>query len=154
MAQPFSSLLLDTETWDLTLNASNDIARADPPYAVSQDMSCQVRQWKGEFIYDSNDGVPLASILGQSPNLGVMKSDFIAAAAQVPATSNVKAFIQAITDRRVQGQVQATVTLADGTTIVVPANISPPVRFLKFLTNDAGTEYLTPDGGGGPLTPG
>lgn len=154
MSAPYATLLLDTETYDLTLDANNNIALATSPYSVAQDMGSQCRQWQGEYCYDVNDGVPLASILGQSPNLGVMKSDFVAAAAEVPATSNVKCFIEAITDRRVQGQVQATVTLADGSTVVVSANISPPVRFLKFLTNDAGTEYLTPDGGGGPLMPG
>lgn len=130
MAQPYSTILLDVSTWDLTLNANNDVARADPPYAVSQDMSSQCRQWKGEYIYSSTDGVPLATILGEAPNLGLMKSDFAVAAGQVPGTSNVKCFIESITERRVTGQVQATVTLANGSTLVVPANISPPVRFL------------------------
>lgn len=153
MGAPYATLLLDNETYDLTLDANNNIAVATSPYSVAQDMGSQCRQWQGEYIYASGDGVPLASILGQSPNLGVMKSDFVAAAAEVPATSNVKCFIEAITDRRVQGQVQATVTLADGTTVVVPANISPPVRFLKFLMNDDGTQILSNDSGG-PLTAG
>lgn len=130
MSAPYSTILLDTATWDLTLDANNNIARADPPYAVAQDMATQCRQWKGEYIYNSNDGVPLATILGQSPNLGVMKSDFATAAGQVPATSDVVCYISDITERRVSGQVQATVTLSDGSTVVVPANISPPVVFL------------------------
>lgn len=154
MGAPYATLLLDSLGWDLTVDANGNIALATAPYSVSQDMSSQCRQWQGEYIYASGDGVPLASILGQSPNLGVMKSDFVAAAAEVPATSNVKCFIEAITDRRVQGQVQATVTLADGTTVVVPANISPPVRFLKFLTNDDGSQFLFTDSGTGPLTAG
>jgi hypothetical protein len=130
MSAPFSTLLLDLGTYDLTLDANNNIARADPPYSVAQDMGSQCRQWKGEYCYNSNDGVPLATILGSAPNLGLMKSDFAVAAGQVPGTANVKCFISDITERRVSGQVQATVTLSDGSTLVVPANISPPVVFL------------------------
>lgn len=130
MSAPFSTLLLDTATWDLTTDASGNIARADPPYAVAQDMSSQVRQFQGDYIYNANDGVPYDTILGQAPSFGLMKADFIAAASAVPSTSNVVCFIESVSGRRVQGQVQATVTLADGSTIIVPAEISPPVRFL------------------------
>jgi hypothetical protein len=154
MSAPYSTILLDTATWDLTLNANNDIARADPPYAVAQDMSSQCRQWKGEYIYSSNDGVPLATILGSAPNLGLMKSDFAVAAGQVPGTANVKCFISDITERRVSGQVQATLTLANGSTLVVPANISPPIQFLRptVLTDDTGN--ILTDDSGTTLTPG
>jgi hypothetical protein len=130
MSAPYSTISLDTSTYDLMLDANGNIARADPPYAVAQDMGSQCRQWLGEYIYNSNDGVPLATILGSAPNLGLMKSDFVTAAAKVPGTSNVQCFISDITERRVSGQVQATVTLSNGSTLVVPANISPPVVFL------------------------
>jgi hypothetical protein len=130
MSAPYSTILLDVLAWDLTLDANNNIALASPPYSVSQDMSSQCRQWKGEYIYSSNDGVPLATILGSAPNLGLMKSDFAVAAGQVPGTANVKCFISSIVERLVSGQVQATVTLSNGSTLVVPANISPPVVFL------------------------
>ena len=118
MAAPFSSLLLDISSWDLTISAAGDIARADPAYAVAQDMSTQCRQWRGEYIYDQSAGVPLSSILGQSPSLGVMKADFVTAAAQVPATTNVKCFIQSVADRLVSGQVQATVVVSGTATVV------------------------------------
>jgi hypothetical protein len=151
MGAPFSTLLLDTATWDLTLDASGNIARADPPYAVAQDMSSQCRQWRGEFIFNVNDGVPLSTILGSAPNLGLMKSDFAVAAGQVPGTSNVKCFITSIVNRQVTGQVQATVTLSDGSTLVVAANISPPIVFITIpptvLTDDSGDFILTGDDG-------
>lgn len=118
MASPFSTILLDQGTYDLTLDANNNIARADPPYACAQDMGSQCRQWKGEYIYNQADGVPLASILGETPSLALVKSDFAQAAGQVPGTSNAKCFITSVTDRNVAGQVQATVTLATGTTTV------------------------------------
>jgi hypothetical protein len=154
MSAPYSTILLDTATWDLTTDANGNIALASAPYSISQDMSSQCRQWRGEYCYNVNDGVPLATILGEAPNLGLMKSDFSVAAGQVPATSNVRCFISSIENRLVTGQVQATVTLANGSTLVVPANISPPIQFLRptVLTDDTGT--ILTDDDGTPLTPG
>lgn len=153
MAAPFDTLLL-TAAWDLSLDANGNIAVATAPDSVAQDMSSQCRQWQGEYIFNQGDGVPLATIVGETPSLALVKSDFATAAGQVPGASNAVCFISAVTGRNLSGQVQATVTLADGTKFVVPASISAPVRFLKFLTNDSGTENLTPDAGGGPLTAG
>jgi hypothetical protein len=118
MASPFDTLLLDQTTYDLTLDTSNNIAVATPPYSLAQDMGSQCRQWKGEYIFDQSAGVPLSSILGESPSLALVKSDFAQAAAQVPGTSNVVCFISAVKDRNVQGQVQGTVTLPTGTATV------------------------------------
>jgi hypothetical protein len=118
MAAPFDTLLLDVGTWDLTLDSQNNIAVATAPYSVAQDMSSQCRQWRGDYIYNQSDGVPLSSILGETPSLALVKSDFAQAAAQVPGTSNVVCFISAVKDRLVTGQVQATVTLPTGTTTV------------------------------------
>jgi hypothetical protein len=123
MAAPFSTILLDTATWDLTLDAQGNIARADGAAAVAQDMSSQCRQFQGDYIYDASAGVPFNTILGKSPSLGVMKSDFVTAAAQVPGTSNVKCFITSVADRLVTGQVQAVMTVA-GTTTTVAAPLS------------------------------
>lgn len=124
MAAPFDTLLLDTATWDLTLDADNHIAVASAPYSVAQNVSNQCRQFRGDYIFDANDGVPMSSILGETPSLALMKSDFAQAAGQVPATSNVVCFIESVTDRRVQGQVQATVTLATGLTAAAVAPIT------------------------------
>lgn len=124
MASPFDTLLLDQGTYDLTLDSNNNIAVATAPYSVSQDMGSQCRQWKNDYCYDANAGVPLASILGETPSLALIKSDFAQAAGQVPGTSNVKCFIESVTDRNVKGQVQATVTLADGSTSTQAAAIS------------------------------
>jgi hypothetical protein len=86
-------------------------------------MSSQCRQFQGDYIYNAADGVPYSTILGKSPSLGVMKSDFVTAAAQVPGTSNVKCFITSVADRLVTGQVQAVMTVA-GTTTTVAAPLS------------------------------
>lgn len=124
MAAPFDTLLLDIGAWDLTLDANNNIALATAPYSVAQDMSSQVRQWKGEFCYNQGDGVPLATILGESPSLALVKSDFATAAGLVPGTSNAVCFISSVKQRNVTGQVQALVTLSDGSTTTVAASLS------------------------------
>lgn len=119
MAAPYSTILLDTATWDITTDAQGNIARADPPYAAAQDMGSQCRQFQGDYIYGADDGVPYDSILGKAPSLGLLKSDFIAAASHVPGTSNVKCFIQSVRDRLVTGQVQANVA-STGTVVAAP----------------------------------
>jgi hypothetical protein len=123
MAAPFDTLLLTT-AWDLTTDNSGNIALATAPDSVAQDMSSQCRQWLGEYIYNAGDGVPLATILGESPSLSLVKSDFAQAAGQVPGTSNPVCFISAVIDRNLVGQVQAAVTLPDGSTTTVAAALS------------------------------
>jgi len=118
MSAPFDTILLSVDTWDLALDSQGNIARASGAYAVAQDMSSQCRQWRGEYCYNQSDGVPLASILGETPSLALVKSDFAQAAGQVPGTSNAVCYITSVKDRNVAGQVQATVTLATGTTTV------------------------------------
>ncbi len=110
MSAPFSTIAVDPSTWDLTLDAAANIELRIGADAVAQDMSSAVRLFKGEYIYDANAGVPYDAILGESPSLSLMKADFIAAAQTVPGTSNVKCFISGILNRRVEGQIQATVT--------------------------------------------
>lgn len=124
MAAPYSTILLDSQTWDLTTDSNNNIALATAPYSAAQDMATQCRQFQGEYIYNQSDGVPMSSILGATPSLALMKADFIAAAGKVPATSNLKCFIESVVGRNAVGQVQATVTLASGTTMPAVAPIT------------------------------
>lgn len=118
MAAPFDTILLSVPAWDLSLDANGNIAVATSPYSVAQDMSSQCRQWQGEYIYQQSDGVPLASILGESPSLALIKSDFAQAAGQVPGTSGAVCYITSVKDRNVSGQVQAQVAVPTGTTTV------------------------------------
>jgi hypothetical protein len=128
MSAPFSTLLLDVSSWDLTTDTQGNIAVASGAYAIAQDMGSQCRQWRGEYIYNQADGVPLSSILGESPSLALLKSDFATAAGQVPGVSNTVCFVSSVRDRLVTGQVQATLvstntvvaTSIGGQTIVIP----------------------------------
>ncbi|WP_246550193.1 hypothetical protein [Photorhabdus caribbeanensis] len=52
------SLLLDTESWDLTLNDSGNIVITDNPYFVAQDVACACSTYLGECWYDTALGIP------------------------------------------------------------------------------------------------
>jgi hypothetical protein len=70
-----ASLLLDTKTWDLTLDASLNIAACTAPYCDAQDAACQVRLFQGELRYDKSQGMPyFEQILGHWPAVPVLKA--------------------------------------------------------------------------------
>ena len=93
------TLLLDTQTWDLVLDAFGNIAVADEPYAIAQDVASAIRLFNGELYYDTSKGVRyFEDILGQAPPLPLLKGELTNAALQ--------AFIAVSKDRVVTGQVQ------------------------------------------------
>ena len=105
-----STLLLDTQTWDLVVDNYGNIAVADEPYALAQDAASACRLFRGELWYDTSQGVPYwQAILGQMPPLAYIKAQLAAAASSVPNVRSAQVFIANITqDRLVSGQVQIT----------------------------------------------
>lgn len=108
------TLLLNPQTWDLTKDASGKIALAGDPYALAQNAATAIRTFLGEQWYNGTLGVPYQHVLGQTPNIPLLKAKLVAAALTVPGVAGVQVFIMSITDRIVRGQVQ--VTASDGTT--------------------------------------
>lgn len=108
-----NSLLLSPSTWDLTKDASGNIALAGDPYAIAQNAASALRTWLGEDWYNTTLGVPYQQILGQPANLQLLKAKLIAVALTVPGVATAQVFITSIVDRNVRGQVQ--VTSSDGT---------------------------------------
>lgn len=109
MSAPFDTLLLDRDTWDLTLDSNGNIAVASPPYALAQDVASAIRLFEGELWYDTTKGVPYFSeILGEIPSVGLMKARFVQAALTVPGIVAAVAYLDGIVGREVMGQVQAT----------------------------------------------
>lgn len=105
------TLLLDIEKWDMVLDVNGNIALADAPYALAQDAASAIRTFLGECWYDTTLGVPyFPTLLGQAPNIALMKAKFEAAAKTVPGVVSAKCFISSISGRRVTGQVQVTDT--------------------------------------------
>lgn len=101
------TLLLDTRVWDLVLDASGNIAVADAPYSVAQDVASAVRTMAGELWYDTSQGVPyLTDILGQSPNLAFIKSKVESAALSVPNVVQARCLFASFKNRVLRGQIQ------------------------------------------------
>lgn len=118
MSAPFSTLYLDVETWDLTLDASGNIAMATPPYALTQDVASACRTFLGEVYYDTSLGVPyLQKILGKTPALNILQGALAAAALTVPGVATAAAVISSFINRTASGQVQFTTD--DGITLTV-----------------------------------
>jgi len=104
-----STLVLNPATWDLLIDASSNIAVADPPYALAQDAASAIKLFRGEDYYDTSRGVPYwEQILGHWPAVTLMRAYFVAAALTVPGVVQAKCFIDSIRDRRPSGQVQVT----------------------------------------------
>lgn len=120
-----NTLLLDLDTWDLTVNSSGNIAVATGPYAIAQDVASAVRLFQGELWYDYQAGIPyFDQILGHLPSAQYMKSQFIAAGETVPEVASIKCFLTGPdrATRLVGGQLQIMDTL-DGIVAVAGSDI-------------------------------
>lgn len=103
------TLLLDTATWDLVLDASGNIAVASPPYQLAQDAASSIKLFQGELYYSTDQGVPYwQQILGHWPPVPLLKAYLQNAALTVPGVLTAKCFIASFIRRQVKGQVQIT----------------------------------------------
>lgn len=131
-----SALLLDQDTWDLVVDAFGNIALADRPYAIAQDVACACRLFSGELFYDTTKGVPyFPHILAKAPPLGVVKAAYVQAAFTVSGVVAAQVFLSDFTDRVLTGQVQVTDNL--GNTLI--ATLSPLPSGFAFGVSGFGT---------------
>lgn len=102
------TLLLDTQIWDLCLDAFGNIAVASDPYSMAQDVASALRLFNGELYYNTAKGVRyFEDILGHTPPLPLLKAELTEAALTVPGVASAQAFIAVSNrDRVVSGQVQ------------------------------------------------
>jgi hypothetical protein len=113
------TLLLDTVVWDLVLDANGNIAVAQEPYQLAQDVASAIRLFAGELWYDISKGVPyFATILGQAPPVQLFKQYMIDAALSVPGVVSADCVISSFQGRTVTGAV--TFTDSSGNTQTVP----------------------------------
>jgi hypothetical protein len=91
----FSTLLLDVNLWDLTLDALGNIAVAAPPYAIAQDVASACRAVLGEVYYDDTLGVDyFGQLFGQTPPAAVFQEQFVSQALLVPAVVTATCIIE------------------------------------------------------------
>ena len=103
------TLLLNPDSWDLMVDASNNIALASNPYALAQDAASAIKLFEGEQYYDTIIGVPYwQDILGLYPPLSLVKAKLVEEALTVPEVVAAQCFIQSFVRREIRGQVHVT----------------------------------------------
>jgi hypothetical protein len=118
------TLLLDTVTWDLVVDANGNIALAEDPYSLAQDAASYIKTFQGEVYYDTTLGVPYwQQVLGRWPPLALMKSLFTEAALQVPEVQSSVCYVATWSGRAVTGQVQVSNAAGEFSA----ANFSTPI---------------------------
>jgi len=67
----YRTAMLDNEkTWDLTLDANNNLAVATDKYAIAQDVASSCLIFKTEVVYDKARGVDWKNIVGKNLSQG------------------------------------------------------------------------------------
>lgn len=115
------TLLLDVDTWDLCLDAAGNIAKAQAPYAVAQDVASACREFLGDNWYDQTAGIPyLQQILGHTPPLTVFQEYLVRAAKTVPTVVKAVCVITSYdaSTRLVRGAIEF--VTSDGKTGSIP----------------------------------
>ena len=103
---PYSTLMLDVDTWDLTVDGNGNIAVAAPPLAVAQDVASAVRTFAGEVDYDTTQGIPYwTQVLGKLPPASLLIEMINTVALSVPGVSTAQTVITGFTDREVTGNI-------------------------------------------------
>lgn len=136
-----TTLLLD-QNWDLTLDASRNLAVVGRPYSTAQDVASAVRLFKGELWYDTTQGVPyFEAILGKLPSLQFIKLQLIAAGLTVPNVARIACFLTGPgRERTIGGQLQIT----DNDGVVILTETQTLAGFPPWYVNAATSEAVQP----------
>ena len=103
------TLLLDRTTWDLVIDSANNIAVADDPYGVAQNVGCALKVLKGELWYDTTQGTDyLSVVLGQPLRPAIVKAALVKAALTVGDVTAAVCYLSALEGRTAAGQVSVT----------------------------------------------
>lgn len=94
------------DDWDLTVTSTGDIAIANAPYAIAQDVASECKLWLGEARYDTTKGIPYeTSILGRLPPPAKLMAWYKDAAEGVPGVAESKVILQ-YSNRHLTGEIQ------------------------------------------------
>jgi hypothetical protein len=89
------------------LDANGNIALAQPPYSLAQDVACAVRTVLGEVYYDGNDGINyFEDIFGKMPPAALLVQLIVNQALTVPGVVSAQCVITSFSARSVRGQIQ------------------------------------------------
>ena len=120
-----NTLLLNTETWDLTINSAGNLAVTTGLYALAQDVASACRTFLGEAWYDTTLGIPYTDrILGYLPPVSFLQAQFEGQGKLVPQVGAVKAILDPLdTTRVLTGRLEVT---SAGQTAVLAGAVAVP----------------------------
>lgn len=102
-----STLKLDPQTWDLTVDALGDIAVDSTSYAVAQDVASAVQTVQGELYFDTTQGIPYRTqVWGQNYVPQLVKAFIEKAALTVPGVKEALATIDLSKSRVLTGDIR------------------------------------------------
>lgn len=102
-----NTLLLDQTVWDLVLDVNGNIALANTPYSIAQDVASAIRTFSGECWYDTSLGLPYwQQILGELPPLQYIAGKMEAESLTIPNVVSAKATFTSFENRSLAGQIQ------------------------------------------------
>lgn len=106
-----NTLLLDQDAWDLVLDVNGNIALAQAPYSVAQDVSSAIRTFLGECWYNNDLGLPYwERILGEFPPLPYVSQKIVEQAFTIPNVTDAEVNYTSFENRVLSGQVLVTDT--------------------------------------------
>nr|DAM64852.1 MAG TPA: Protein of unknown function (DUF2634) [Caudoviricetes sp.] len=89
-----TTLYLDPDTWDITLDDKNNLATVTNPYSCAQDVATACSVFQGENIYNVTIGVPYTDkILGFSPGTGAVQTWLETEALRLPYIQQASATV-------------------------------------------------------------
>lgn len=105
-----NTLFLNPATWDLMVDAEGNIAMAEAPYSMAQDVASACRLWSGEARYNITRGIPYEnSILGKLPPMSLLASWYQKEVETVPEVAKAQAVLDFDRSaRRLGGRLQIT----------------------------------------------
>jgi hypothetical protein len=102
----YDTLLLDVDSWDLSLDANGNIALATPAYSLAQDVASAVKLFAQELWYDTTKGIPyFDDVLGHVPPQPLFIRYLEDAALAVPGVVTAQINFSSFDNRTVSGQI-------------------------------------------------
>ena len=105
------TLLLNTNSWDIQLDAAGRIATTTGAYAVAQNVSNAVRLFTKDAWYAQADGIPHFNVeLGQRPSADMVREHVNRTARAVPEVASASTTLRTFEGRTLSGEITLTTT--------------------------------------------
>lgn len=105
-----TSIYLDPRTWDLTIDASGNIAVCTSTYRRAQDIASACRVFTQDLYFKQSEGIPyLESILGKNKYpIGLYQSELYRRAMSVDGVVSVNIKLNQLNERELTGMIEFT----------------------------------------------